>query len=348
MSKLLLIAVLLTGIAAFSYAGANAQLEPMASLSALSSQQAPPSIEQPDWSSEPPVLTEEQKERLEYWLDHTNLSGPIFTGTETEAAGPAPGTESTVGSSSDNPAAGSLMESRTSSVGNSDIFVDLIISKLIPADCQSNAGQGGLGAAGEEVFYTGNGFAARRNADGEETAEWQFANSYADFPSFCCDQIGLYDPSRDTHFWLRMGAPGENGENEFKLGVSTDACQTFAIYTVRPTGVDGSWTNQRWDHPYMELGAGCLYLSLNVLDASGAWMRSVMLRFPLNELIQRAGFLYAYYQSSEWSTFVPVSVVEQRIFWASKWPAEPAPSSKVGIWAWDEGEAAIQYTTIGR
>jgi len=194
-----------------------------------------------------------------------------------------------------------------------------------------------VAAGGKKIFYTGNWFAARSNTGGATGADWQYMNPYADFPSFCCDQVAIYDASHDIYFWLRMGAPDANGENVFKLSVSTNAFQGgYWTYSIAPTNVDGTWTNQFWNYPHMQLSADYLYITCNMFSQSGTWTRSVVLRLPLQPLSEAAVVGSDHISATNWFTLVPVSGAHHTMYFASNWPSTVPQNSRIRIYWWTD------------
>jgi len=330
MKKIFLTVVLVVGITAYYAATAIAEPKDMVSVEVSSAQQGPAQVVTPTWSSEPPVLTPEQIENLEYCSEYTHLPGPSLDYQNAEAvAGPEPGTESV------------LFEDLTrANAGDPKMWSGVSFASLIPGGYRSNVMESSVGVGGKNVFYTGNWFAARSNTGGATLADWQYMNPYADFPSFCCDQVAIYDPSHDTYFWLRMGSADANGENEFKLSVSNNGFQTYGTYTF-----PSLWANEWWDYPHMQLGADYLYITWNVFNKSSNWTRTVMLRFPLQALYEWAGFSYNYYAQSEWFTFVPVSGAHHTMYFASNWPSTVPQNSRIRIWRWHEDSGSLTYWT---
>src|SRR5436305_10519811 len=74
--------------------------------------------------------------------------------------------------------------------------------------------------AGNNVFVTGNWFASKSTNAG---ATWSLVDPFTALPSaaggFCCDQIVLYDPTRDIWIWiLQYSRSGTS--NVFRIAIS--------------------------------------------------------------------------------------------------------------------------------
>ena len=317
-----------------------------------------PAMEQSEWSAEPPPLTEEQQAQLEYWTERTGRTGPPLdpAGQEAEITGPVPGSESILVDertlSGQPMAPGDIVRMRVKEFGSS-----------IPAGYKSNVMESSVGVGGRYAFFTGNWFGARSEDGG---LNWTYVSAFTGFPEFCCDQKVIYDESHSRYFWLRMGVPDANGENVFKLSVNTNwvgPLTSWCTYTAPPTAVNGSWTHQWWDYPNdMQIGADYLYIVWNMFDWNGTattdddyFVRTVVLRWPLEELANCAGFSYNYFES-DWFTLVPVQGAWHTMYLASNWPPSPPQNNRLRIYKWEEDSTTIYWwdktihtwTTTGR
>jgi hypothetical protein len=209
----------------------------------------------------------------------------------------------------------------------------------IPSGFKSNVMETSVGTGGRGIFMTGNWFAA---SSGDGGGTWSYVNPYADFSSFCCDQLSIYDASRDAFYWLRQGLADQNGNGVFRISVLFSAdSSTVCNYDFAPSDVNSAWTGQWFDYPHMQLGADFLYIAYNVFNASDQWQRTVMLRLPLDVLgfCNTDPFTYNYYANSSWFTFVPVQGADHVMYFASNRP-NVSPFNRVAIWRWDEAVAS--------
>lgn len=338
------ILIILTLIPTVHFNSARAQGPEGEAVEVGTAEAAPGVVEKMVLSSEPPQLTAEQQAQLAKWADRTNLPGPERAGAEQEAAAAA-----APASDSETSPAGRLPSPRTPlAPGDAQIFHKNNLSGAnppIPAGYKSNVMESSVGQGGKHVFFTGNWFAAWSYQGG---TSWQYVNPFPGWPAhnpFCCDQVTTYDESRNIMLWLRMSSPGVNPstgnyENMFKLGSSGDGGQTFCTYSFIPTSTNGNWTNNWWDYPHMQLGADYLYIAWNMFNPSDQWVRTVMLRFPLDALRNCAGFSYNYYDTNQWFTFVPVQGADHIMWFASNY-ALVSPFNRLGIWRWDEDSGSL-------
>jgi hypothetical protein len=308
-----------------------------------------PSTESAVFYNSPPALTEDQLLQIERGMEFSNLSPVVDTTNPSEVAGPMPGTESSF-VDMNSPLETLLVP------GDPNIYVSTQFGNVIPAGYKSNLMSSSTDGKGPEMFYTGNWFAAKSTDKGES---WTYMDPFSGFPDFCCSQIALYDETRDIYLWLRTGNVDGNGVNVFKLSVDThDPFEgPYWTYTTAPTNVNGSWTNQFWNAPTMHLGADYLYVSMTMYNQVGSWLRSVILRWPLDALAAGQGFNYNYFTEVNWFTFMPVSGADHTMYFASNWDVTGgAPYDSLGIWRWHEDSGSLNvwtrtvpaWTTTGR
>jgi hypothetical protein len=294
-----------------------------------------PSVATVDFTDSPPALTDEQAAQLQWGVENANRTIPVEASADVAVAGPVPGTESMV--TMERPRSGEPMLP-----GDAETIIWANYGSVIPGGFKSNIMEHSTAGKGSLMFATGNWFAARSVTKGQT---WTYLSAFTGFPSFCCDQVVLFDLTRDMFLWLRMGTPDGAGQNVFQLTVQThnNFSGSYWTYTTAPTNVNLAWTNQWWDYPHMQLGTDYLYISWNMFNQAGTWVRTVMLRWPLNELAAGAGFSYNYFTDASYFTFVPVSGADHTMYFASNW-ASP-PYDHLGIWRWHEDSAGLTFWT---
>jgi len=285
----------------------------------------------------PPQLTEEQAAQLSWAEENTHLSPAVDKNTETAVAGPVPGTES--GGTIQRPRSGEPL-----APGDAQTFIWTQFGGSIPDGYKSNIMESSTDGKGWKMFSTGNWFAARSVNKG---TNWTFMNPFTDYPEFCCDQVVNFDFNRGVFLWLRQGVPslvGGNYQNTFKLSVSFNEpfSAAYWTYTFTPTNTNGGWTNMWWDYPHVQLGADYMYISYNLFNQTNNFVRTVMLRFPLDALAAGAGFGYSYYSVTDWFTFVPVSGADHVMYFASNWDATGS-STTLQIWRWYEDSGSLTF-----
>lgn len=280
----------------------------------------------------PPALTEQQSVQIKWGEENAHRSPAIDTTTAGEIPGPVAGTE----------AVDLTMRPRSGAPlapGDPVTYIWTTFGPTIPSGYKSNVMESSTDGKGQKIFYTGNWFAAYSLDKGRA---WSYVDPFSGYSAFCCDQVVLHDVNRDIYIWERMASPDGSGNNTFKLSVSFSAPfnTSYWTYTFSPASVNAAWTNQWFDYPHMQLGADYLYISWNMFNAAGSWLRTLMLRFPLNELAAGAGFSYNYYTNTDWFTFVPVSGANHAMYFASNWDLS-APYDSLAIWRWYEDSASL-------
>jgi hypothetical protein len=198
----------------------------------------------------------------------------------------------------------------------------------------------------QKIFATGNWWAANSYDKGRS---WSYINPYTNFSDFCCDQVTVHDVNRDIYLWEKMGVADANGVNRFRLEVSfANPMASGWYWDFYPANTNSGWTNQWWDYPHMQLGTNYLYLTWNMFDINGYFVRTVMLILPLDNLAARTGFGYSYYTTTSWFTWVPVSGAQHYMYWASNWPLSAPQNTRLQIVRFDEktGGAVVWEKTL--
>jgi hypothetical protein len=175
------------------------------------------------------------------------------------------------------------------------LTVTLVQNSAIPrpatANRTSTVGEPSLSNAGNNVFFTGNWYAAQSTNHG---AAWSHVDPFSIFPpvddGFCCDQTTIFAPSHNITIWL-LQYQKKNGTNTLRLAVrSTGGAWHF--WDFRPTTVNPAWTDLWFDYNSAALSNNFLYVTSNVFDFSqpkNKWKRAVVLRFRLADLAAGAG-----------------------------------------------------------
>ena len=234
-----------------------------------------------DMTATPPVLTPEQLARRD--------RGPLPHAT------PLPEGVSAVARPDSLPAGATDAGAGTKAVpGTFTLFTNTSLGATIKANTSGLTGEPTLANSGPIVFATGNWWAAISSDGGQN---FSFISPYTQFPAsfggFCCDQMAVYDPSRDIFIWTLQyssSGPAGGGQNLFRVAVA------------RPSdAVQGNWwyydfnsaVNTEWDFPGLCLSNDFAYYFTNRgTFNSGSVNDSFLFRFPLDPLSIAAGFSY--------------------------------------------------------
>ena len=247
-------------------------------------------------SSEPPILTDEQRAVYEQHSARGPLpaASPLPVGdTAVErpdsAADPRTPTAEGTTTSSQQPAA-------PSAPGTFTLFRDVPFGATIKANTSGLTGEPAVANSGPIVFATGNWWAAISGNGGQT---FSFVNPFTMFPAafggFCCDQVTVYDPSRDIFIWSLQyisNGPAGAGQNLFRIAVA------------RPVdALAGNWysydftsaSNTEYDYPGLCLSNDFAYYFTNrgVFNSSSV-NDSFVFRLPLDPLSTGAGFGFSF------------------------------------------------------
>src|SRR5215203_2467461 len=153
-------------------------------------------------------------------------------------------------------------------------------------------------ASGNNVFVTGNTFASRSTTGG---ANFAFVDPFTAFPSaaggFCCDQIVLYDPSRDIWIWI-LQYIRSGGNNIFRVAISRGSSFGSCHYwDFSPRALNSAWTDMWFDYPDAAISANHLYITFNAFNSAGSFQRAFVFKLPLDTLRDATSLGYQW-----WST----------------------------------------------
>src|SRR3954470_15203664 len=153
-------------------------------------------------------------------------------------------------------------------------------------------------ASGNNVFVTGNWFASKSTTGG---ANFALVDPFTALPSaaggFCCDQVVLYEPSRNIWIWILQYIQ-TGGSNIFRVAISRGT--TFGSWywwDFSPKGLNPAWTDMWFDYPDAAVSANNLYISFNAFNAARAWQRAFVFKLPLDALKNATNLGYQW-----WST----------------------------------------------
>lgn len=273
----------------------------------------PDGVMQIEWMSEPPMLTPQQKAQLESF--EFNRPGPPIPISSEPIAPPIPGTESrNTGAGNTDPLATSAPQ----------IWLTRDLVNVDPSGYTSNVAEPAAANVGKYVFYAANWFAARSSNQG---VSWTYVNPFSGFSDFCCDQDVIYDKSYDLMIWLRMGIPDGNGENRFMVGVSNNGGQSFWTYTISTIG---SNTGEWYDYPHFALTNNYLYMSWNMFNASNVYVRSRVMRWPLQPMSTASGFVYSFFDDTG-GTITPAQGGTTKMY-----AGQHRSTSSLRVYTWQE------------
>ncbi|MCX5610761.1 hypothetical protein OHB39_24790 [Streptomyces sp. NBC_00047] len=152
----------------------------------------------------------------------------------------------------------------------------------------------------DNIFITGNWFASRSTDNG---AGWSLVDPFTALPSaaggFCCDQIVLYDPTRDLWIWI-LQYSAKAGSNVFRVAYAPgDDPTAWNWQDFSPLDLDPSWTDMWFDYPDAAVSSNHLYITFNAFNAAGRWQRAFVFKLPLDALKSRTALTYQWWTTTQ-------------------------------------------------
>lgn len=226
------------------------------------------------------------------------------------------------------------------------------------------------------IFQSGNWYAAISYNDGNT---WQHVDPYNSFPQvdggFCCDQIVIYDASRDAMYWLLQYVhDGSTNTHRFAVATGVSALENlnWCVYDFNPQDDVGIPANHWFDFPDLVLGNNSLYWTTNVFTtqtfcsggqsdgnscASSAncggfpcrvrWLTAIIARLPLDEMSQCASFGYGFWNQLDFDPadrsfgWRACHGTGSTIYWAAH-----ISTSSIRIFRWEEGTDSITFDDV--
>jgi hypothetical protein len=293
------------------------------------------SVVRPQYSSTPPVFTPQEVQALEARAAKAHRSGDIVSATEADRT-LAAAQSKPLGPEMSPPSAATAVPNSVGTIAAASDFA-IFRNTILPStglptgSTRSNVMEPSTGANGKNVFQTGNWYAARSFNNG---VTWGYLNPYTIFndttvTNFCCDQVTIYDPSRDVEFWLLQYGNG------LKLGVSrgNSLFSSWCYYNITP-GTFGQLATTELDYNDIALGSRYIYIASNVFPQAGG-NNSAILRMPIDSLVSCGAWSGSYIYRTDSFTFKPVQGASDVMYWASNW-TNLARGSSMRIFSWAE------------
>jgi len=256
---------------------------------------------------EPPTLTDAQKTQLEQRqagrpLPHARPLPVGTTAVQRPDSVADPRTETTAQTAPTNPQpdapsppyAPMSMQPSLLAPETFTLFRNTDFGATIKANTSGLTGEPTVANSGAIVFATGNWWAAISGNGGQT---FSYLNPYTMFPAsfggFCCDQVTVYDPSRDIFIWSLQyvaSGPAGMGQNLFRIAVArpSEALKGNWFFYDFPSAV-----NTEWDYPDLCLSNDFVYYFTNRgVYNSGSVNNSKVFRFPLDPMSTGASFSY--------------------------------------------------------
>jgi hypothetical protein len=196
--------------------------------------------------------------------------------------------------------------------------------------------------SGNNAFVTGNWFASRSTDSG---GTWSLVDPFTALPSaaggFCCDQIVLYEPSRDIWIWIlqyiRSGT-----SNVFRVAISRgNTFGSWYWWDFNPQALDATWTDLWFDYPDATTSANNLYITFNAFNTAGVWQRAVAFKLPLDTLRSAGTLGYQWWSTTTHGSLRLTQGASSSVFFASH-----NGGTKLRVFGWPDSSNTIAWFEV--
>lgn len=297
----------------------------------------------------PPELTREQQAMLEAATERTSKlrMPPLEVDPATAHLVPQPSVPETL-PGPEAVLSGDTDESPTPQASTDFVFFrNVDIRNTASGLYTSSTNEPSADSRGDAVFMTGNWYASYSTDRGQF---FKHVSPFTTFPSiddgFCCDQVVIYDESRDLLFWLlQYSEDGTDNHQRLAMihGSDLDAGMSGAdwIYWDFSPASYGLPASGRWlDYPKMSLSNNNLYINTNVYDMSDDFTEAAVMSIDLDDLDDEGGIAWGYFTSDHFG-LMPTDGATDTMYWGSHHSL-----SQVRIFSWPEGTGNISWSDV--
>jgi hypothetical protein len=298
--------------------------------------------------AEPPQLSLEQLRRLEEALKETHLPGPpipVNPAIDAESIGP-------IGPPAERPSEGkarpSLQELGAGGVpplapGDFVFERNQDLGSGAPSTNTLSINEPSAGTKGNVVFYSGNRYGALSTNGGQT---FSFVNPFTGpFPpvngGFCCDQIVIYEPSRDAMFYLQQYIRDSSNNGTQRINVDMGGDGTFdCAYDFTPQlfgRPNGEWL----DFPDLVLGDNFLYHTSNMFNGVLSFTAAVIARYPLDQMTACQNINFSFLVQTDRGSFRATHGTRSTVYWGAH-----NTTSQMRIYRWDESSGTVFWDNI--
>ena len=201
----------------------------------------------------------------------------------------------------------------------------------------STVGEPTAAASGGNVFMTGNWYASSSRDGG---GSWSHVDPFTALPSaaggFCCDQVVIYEPTRDIWIWILQYVQ-TGGSNVFRVAISRGASfGSWYWWDFSPRALDPAWTNMWFDYPDAAVSRNHLYITFNAFNTSNAWLRAVVFKLPLNALRDGTSLGYQWWSTTTHGSLRLTQGAQDSMFFASH-----NASRQLRVFGWPDASNSI-------
>ena len=164
-----------------------------------------------------------------------------------------------------------------------------------------------------------------------------------DYGGFCCDQLALYEPSRNLWIWVLQYKPDQAGNNAIRLAVARGdaalAAGQFHYWDLTPQQLAATGDGVSYDQPKVARSSNYLYLSIATYASSSKFAKSVVLRIALDTLLSSGSLNYSDYVTSTFSPALTQGAAGTMYF------ATHAGATTLRLFSWPESVGANGVTS---
>ncbi len=208
----------------------------------------------------------------------------------------------------------------------------------------SSVGETSMANSGRHIFMTGNWFASESMDRG---SSWDFVSPTGVLPrvnnGFCCDQSVIYEPTRKIMVWVLQYSHDSN-TNTLRLAVKRGGTpgNQWHWWDFTPQGINNSWSGEWFDYNHVAVSDNYLYVGTNVFSISGdLFTRSVILRFPLDDLADGGSLSFSYFMSTDNFSLRCVNGAKDVMYFASH-----NNTRQLRLFEWAENATSINVFDI--
>ncbi len=211
-------------------------------------------------------------------------------------------------------------------------FVVMRNKKLPAGGAFSGVSEPSTAGTGKNIFQTGNWFATYSHNNG---GIWTYLNPFTIFGSgFCCDQVTVFDSTHQRVFWLM-----QFGDHIVLANSSVTDLAGWCFYNIGPANYSLP-AGDSFDYNHMGISTNNVFWSTDIYNSGGGFVESMVSRFPIDPMVNCAGFGFGFIPDS--NTFAPsfVQGVGDVMYWGSDW-TNLGLGNGFRVYRWEDASGAL-------
>lgn len=229
--------------------------------------------------------------------------------------------------------------------------IEILLNTFIPRDILNNqtstVGEPSLTELDNDLFLTGNWYAAGSNDYGQT---WNYVSPNTSFPEdfgrFCCDQTILTDYKRKLLIWLLQYSEhvvNSNGTIANVLRLAVKSNERIFYFDFIPYLVNDDWSNEWFDYNHASITDNFLYVGTNVFDNNDKFKRCVVFKINLNDL-ENGELEYSYFETTEYGSLRCTQGANNIMYFGTHDYVDA--QNMIRIFAWSEVTDTIEESTV--